>query len=397
MEGLDHATGEEQHGILGGVLEQVHDAILGSLTRSGARRSPSPRTTRRSRLADGGPSRPNGRDAGEGGRDRGGRQLAIRSGEGAMAASRGPRRRGFVCALLRILTGTRWASSTTLPAAARRDRALLLDPQAARGNRGACRRLADASGGARGHRRQPPAVRRARRLTGSSDPAVSWRKAAGCVLGTAQRRLAAPAPGDDDGFPARRQGECLGFALPGLRQNCAAWIFMALPPSVCWPQAATASPLRFPSRSGNGSICAGWESCVAGPSAPPTENEAPSTTPVSPRLRCQTATAAPLSAKVTCGIMSTPDPGPDRGTTGARAPVGESVRPKATSCAAGSEGLVNQTSAAAPEGLTATRPPSGRSRPSAATSIGPSVPSAPIVRMRMVMGNGLKRVQVTRA
>src|SRR3954470_1152973 len=199
-------------------------------------------------------------------------------------------------------------------------------------------------------------------------------KAAGCALGTAQRRLSAPAPGDDDGFPARRQGECLGFPLPGLGQNCAAWIFVASPPSVCWPQAATASPLGFPSRSGNGSICAGCESCVAGPSAPPAENEAPSTTPVSPRLRCQTATAAPLSAKITCGIMSTPDPGPDRGTTGARAPVGESVRPKATSCAAGSEGLVNQTSAAAPEGLTATRPPSGRSWPSAATSIGPSVP-----------------------
>jgi hypothetical protein len=31
MEGLDDATGEEQHGILGGVLEQVHHAILGSL------------------------------------------------------------------------------------------------------------------------------------------------------------------------------------------------------------------------------------------------------------------------------------------------------------------------------------------------------------------------------
>jgi hypothetical protein len=34
MEGLDAATGEEQHGIIGGVLEQVHDAILGSLTRA---------------------------------------------------------------------------------------------------------------------------------------------------------------------------------------------------------------------------------------------------------------------------------------------------------------------------------------------------------------------------
>jgi hypothetical protein len=45
MEGLDDATREEQHGILGGVLEQVHDAILSSLTRGawrGARRSLSP-------------------------------------------------------------------------------------------------------------------------------------------------------------------------------------------------------------------------------------------------------------------------------------------------------------------------------------------------------------------
>ena len=33
MEGLDDATREEQYGILGGVLEQVHGAILGSLTR----------------------------------------------------------------------------------------------------------------------------------------------------------------------------------------------------------------------------------------------------------------------------------------------------------------------------------------------------------------------------
>jgi hypothetical protein len=33
MEGLDAATGEEQHGIIGGVLEQVHQAILGPLIR----------------------------------------------------------------------------------------------------------------------------------------------------------------------------------------------------------------------------------------------------------------------------------------------------------------------------------------------------------------------------
>jgi hypothetical protein len=40
-ERLDQTTREEQHGTLGGVLEQDHDAILGSFTRErGAARPP---------------------------------------------------------------------------------------------------------------------------------------------------------------------------------------------------------------------------------------------------------------------------------------------------------------------------------------------------------------------
>src|SRR4051794_38173736 len=174
-------------------------------------------------------------------------------------------------------------------------------------------------------------------------------------------------------------------ALPGRRQNCAAWIVALVPSAVLSPQAATALPLALPAMSGKGRTGVGWESGVAGPPARAAENWAPSTTPVPPRLRCQVASAAPLLASATRGCMSTPTPGPDRVRAGDRTPEAEIVAPKAKSGTDASSGLVNQASAAPPDALTATCPSRGRSSPLATCSTGPSVPSRAIVRVRRLM------------